>query len=501
MRAVRALPALAAFGALVVPATASAHVMQVAYNLPVPLWMYAYGATAALLASFVVVGYFVKAGAGAAPVGSHDAGGRIADLLGAPALWSGLRVLSAVLLLLTIAAGLFGTSQPASNFNITFFWVVFGLGVTYLTALVGDFYAVVNPFHALCDALGRVLPAGFFRPRIAYPPRLAYWPALALYMGLIWLELFGHAGPRQLSVVLLSYTVLSVVLAALFGIPTWLRYLELFAVFLRLVGKIAPVEIRAPQQPADPVRFRWRAPFAGLLAERPHDLSLVVFVIFMLSSTAYDGVHETVPWVTLFWKHLFPWIQTVGTAGTPRPYVAVVKTFYWWQWLMMLLSPFVYLLVYVGFMALTKTVTRGAESIGELVRAFAFTLIPIAFVYHLTHYFTLLLGQGPAIVGLASDPFGRGWNLFGTRGWGGEGVLLEAGVIWHAQVWMILIGHVVSVYLAHVEALRLFKSPRRAIWSQLPMLALMVALTTVGLWILSMPIAAGQVLQPPTASG
>jgi hypothetical protein len=37
--------------------------------------------------------------------------------------------------------------------------------------------------------------------------------------------------------------------------------------------------------------------------------------------------------------------------------------------------------------------------------------------------------------------------------------------------------------------------------SQLPMLALMVLLTTAGLWILSLPIAAGQVLEPPTTAG
>ena len=39
-----------------------------------------------------------------------------------------------------------------------------------------------------------------------------------------------------------------------------------------------------------------------------------------------------------------------------------------------------------------------------------------------------------------------------------------------------------------------------ALWSQLPMLVLMVAFTTAGLWILSLPIAAGQVQDPLPAS-
>jgi hypothetical protein len=38
------------------------------------------------------------------------------------------------------------------------------------------------------------------------------------------------------------------------------------------------------------------------------------------------------------------------------------------------------------------------------------------------------------------------------------------------------------------------------VWSQLPMLVLMVAFTTAGLWILSLPIAAGQVVVPQTSA-
>ena len=52
----------------------------------------------------------------------------------------------------------------------------------------------------------------------------------------------------------------------------------------------------------------------------------------------------------------------------------------------------------------------------------------------------------------------------------------------------IVIGHVVSVTLAHIEALRLFPTRRAALLSQLPMLVLMVAFTSTSLWILSQPI-------------
>ncbi len=124
----------------------------------------------------------------------------------------------------------------------------------------------------------------------------------------------------------------------------------------------------------------------------------------------------------------------------------------------------------------------------------------IAFVYNLSHYFTLFVGQAPAILSIVSDPFARGWDLFGTRDLGWQDYMFEAGTVWHAQVWLILAGHIVSVYLSHMEALRIFRSRREATVSQLPMLLLMMALTTIGLWILSLPIASGQVMLPPAAN-
>src|SRR5882762_1648502 len=63
-------------GALVVlPATAQAHFFVQPYSLPVPFSIYAWGASAALLASFIVVGLFASVPrlASAPPVGKLSA--------------------------------------------------------------------------------------------------------------------------------------------------------------------------------------------------------------------------------------------------------------------------------------------------------------------------------------------------------------------------------------------------------------------------------------------
>jgi hypothetical protein len=150
---------------------------------------------------------------------------------------------------------------------------------------------------------------------------------------------------------------------------------------------------------------------------------------------------------------------------------------------------------------MAKLLTKSDLSLRALALRFAFTLVPIALVYNVAHYFGELLSQGLLIIRMASDPFNAGWDLFGTSRWLTTPVVLDAGIVWHTQVAVILAGHIVSVYLAHIEALKVFPSRGRAILSQVPLLALMVLLTTLGLWILSLPIDAGVTSAPPDASG
>ena len=470
---------------------AEAHSFGTIYNLPIPFWMYAFAASATLALSFVMVGFFVTAQNAQRNFRSVE----IPDALPG-AGWSILRGLSVLLLLMTMLTGLFGAQRPFNNFSLTFFWIAFVLGFAYLTALVGDIYEFINPWRVLCDWTERVRPAAF-DGRIRYPAWLAYYPALALYMAFIWLELFGHTTPRSLGLVLLGYTILNFAAAALFGAEAWFRYGEFFAVFFRLLGKISPIAYASGRARGAPTTVRLRLPFLGLLEESADHPSILLFVLFMLSSTAFDGVHETLPWVQVFWKYAYPAMAWAIT----RPYPFFVGLYYDWQWLMLWLSPFVYFAIYLFFIALTKVVTGSKRSLRDLALQLTYSLIPIALVYHISHYFTLLFTDAPRLLSLISDPLAFGWNLFGTAKLLQQPITVPARFVWHAQVGLIVVGHLVSVYLAHAQALWLFPGRRKALWSQFPMLVLMVAFTTAGLWILSLPIGAGQVQDPlPTSS-
>jgi hypothetical protein len=112
--------------------------------------------------------------------------------------------------------------------------------------------------------------------------------------------------------------------------------------------------------------------------------------------------------------------------------------------------------------------------------------VPIALAYHLAHYLSYLLIQGQAALPPLSDPFGLGWDLFGTRGREIDIAIIEMRTVWAVAVASIVVGHVIAVVVAHIEAQRAYGA--RALRSQGPLIVLMIAYTAFSLWILSQPI-------------
>lgn len=470
---------------LAAPVTAQAHSFGKLYNLPVPFWMYVYGAAAALLLSFLVVGFFVSSHAEGRQAQTHELP-RILALLRRLRLLPALKFLSVFSLLLCVLTGFFGNADPYRNFSMTFFWVIFVLGFSYLCAFTGDLYAVINPWQVITDSLGRI-SRRYTQGRWKYPAALAYWPALALYMGFIWIELFMFNRPVTVAKMLSAYTALNLAGVWAFGSTAWFRYCEFFSVFLRLIARMAPLDFR-PASEGQRATLKLRAPFIGLVQTRSESFSLLLFVLFMLSSTAFDGLHATVIWFKMFWADTYN-VLTPLLGNKPIYFYAKLLPWYMaLQTFCLLISPFLYLAVYVLFVAMAKWITRSHYSVRELSLRFAFSLLPIALVYNITHYFTLILTQGVKIISLLSDPFGFGWNLLGTADLYRAPILPSMGLVWHTQVGLIIFGHIVSVYLAHLEALQIFPTRIKAALSQLPMLVLMVLFTTIGLWVLAQPL-------------
>jgi hypothetical protein len=467
------LPAGAAVAiGLLLPALAQAHSFGRTYNLPIPLWLYIYGASAALVLSFVVFALWRPGPRAQTP--------HIQWMLPAAGTWSrgALQGLGVFALGLAIAAGLYGTPNPYRNWSMTAFWIVFVLGLFYASAFLGNLYRPVNPWAALL-AWGRRLGLG--KPRLVWPRWLGHFPAVALYTGFIALELFGAGTPRSLALALTGYTVLTLVGAALFGTRRWLQRAEFFSLLFRQVARMALVAWRRGSDGR--LRLALRAPTAGLL--RPvADMGLVVFILFMLSSTAFDGLKDTVTWNSLYWETLVPTLLPESADNMVQAYPMLARLQLALNASLLVISPLLYLAVCMAFLALGRLVDGNKLPLATAMRQLAPTLIPIVVAYHASHYFTLLLTQAPQFLTLSLDPLG--WSTAVRRA--GPPWTPSPGVVWHTQVALILIGHVISVAACHFQARDLALSPLRRVAGQLPLLLLMVGMTSFGLWVLAQPV-------------
>src|SRR5947207_13594550 len=154
-------------GAAYLPCEATlAHFMTQPYLLPIPFWMYAYACTATLVVTFAVLGYFSGTNTQAAAVRTWEVPATIPWSAIGRWMLNLLRIGAVGCLLLTVTAGLFGSLLPTENAAIMLFWIVFMLGFTYLTALVGDLYRLINPWRTLLDCAER-FGVDFSKVRVA----------------------------------------------------------------------------------------------------------------------------------------------------------------------------------------------------------------------------------------------------------------------------------------------------------------------------------------------
>ncbi len=122
---------------------------------------------------------------------------------------------------------------------------------------------------------------------------------------------------------------------------------------------------------------------------------------------------------------------------------------------------------------------------GLSTREFVLSLVPIALVYEVAHYFSLFVIQGQFAVPLLSDPLGRGWDVVGTADVTPNLAVLSPNTIWYVQAGALVAGHVAGLAVAHDRAVAVFSERDDALRSQYAMLALMVLYTVGGLWLLS----------------
>ncbi|HEX2264987.1 MAG TPA: fenitrothion hydrolase [Solirubrobacterales bacterium] len=450
-----------------------AHALSAREDLPVPAWLFAWGASIVLIVSFFALAAGWRSPRFEQRYERPLGAGLSRALLGLPAqIVCGL--VGVFLLGVAIYAGLEGTVAPDRNFALTFLFVTCWLGFPFFSAILGDVFRPFNPWRAI----GRAAGAGFRaiagqRPaHLAYPERLGRWPAAIGLLAVVWLEvIYGSGGvvlePETAAVAALVYSVYTLAMMAAFGVEEWCDRGEVFSVYFGMFGRLGIFGTRDG-------RLERRRPFSAATSWATVPGSAAV-VIASIATTSFDGASEGAIRDPI--ETVYEWLADAGIGLTGSLRLS--------ETLFMLLCFAAVALVYTLGVRGMRTVP-GAPSLSTLRAGFAPTLIPIALAYLVAHYFSLFVFQEQAqFTYLLSDPLGTGADLFGTAGAGVDYNVISANTIWYVQVASLVVGHVIGLMLAHDRALVYWSDYRKATASQYWMLAVMVAFTCFGLYLLS----------------
>jgi polyferredoxin len=498
----------------------------------IPLWVFYAGAAFVMLVSFAALA--ATSARPAAARASSEVAYPVSNLLDRPMLglllgWRAFRTflqaIVAAIFVLVILAGLFGRQQGGSNIATVVTWTYWWILLIVFVMLFGKAWCYICPWDAIADWLER-------RPWRRAAPRLNaglkwprawrnLYPATALFLGLTWLELgYGvTTRPEWTAYLGLLMFLLSFGAILLFERRSFCRYGCLVGRIAGLYSLFASLEVRARDTKVCRTKCRTYECYAGSAAAdpcptfqflggltkntycivclecvracphenvainiRPFGRDLVkpsgvrvdeaAMVIVMLAMSTFHGITMTPVWAQIIGaieaRASLTYLPafTIGMAG----FLAALA------------------FLYVGFVALSYAVARTPDvTLRQLAIRYSYSFLPIALFYHLAHNAQHFFVEGGTLVPVLSDPFGWGWNLFGTAN-AATNPLLPAWGVWALMVAFILIGHVWSLAAGHRIAAHVFPTRALAIRSELPLLAGMIAYSILSLWIVAQPM-------------
>ena len=451
----------------VAPEAAMAHGLVGKQDLPIPRWLFAWAAAVVLVVSFVGLATLW-------PKPRLESAGerRLLRVPGAAALDVLLGALGVAFFGFMVYAGFAGTQTASANLAPTTIYVLFWVGLAFAAVLFGDVFRAINPWLAVARLVSWVsgrLGAGSGAEPLAYPARVGRWPAAIGILAFAWVELSytGRDDPSILATMALAYAAVQLVGMTVYGIEPWTRHADAFSVYFGLFARLSPL--------------RWER---GTLFARPPlsgvpglDMvpGTVALLCVMIGTTSFDGFSQGRAWTSIApdLQARFLDLGLTQEQGLEAAYtVGLVSA--------VLIVGILYRLGIAGMRSVDRS-----HSATELAGRFAHTLLPIALAYVVAHYFSLLAYQGQATAYLASDPLGDGSDIFGTASKTIDYTVLSANGVWYVQVGALLLGHVSGLVLAHDRALTVYARARDATRSQYWMLAVRVAFTSLGLWLLS----------------
>ena len=341
-----------------------------------------------------------------------------------------------IILFLLVAPGIFGNESSKTSVAPLILWVFLWIGVPVLGLLFGDIYSKFNPLN-------------LFSLKSEKPESVYF--ACILFIGLTWFELVWKKPGNPLNIAIVLITLFVCVNLLRYFLKKSLIEVDPLLLLHYLYSKLKLFNSRP--------YFRSLLDNIGNLAKLK---GIEYFVLLMIGTVTYDGLRETTFWYNQFGSRT----DDMGFST------------------MMFLIMNLGTILFYRFACFFAIKVGGSDlELNHVSNLFGHTMLPIAFAYHVTHYLTLLLFESQTFFYRFNDPIGIGMNILNVE----EPTInyfIEPLVIWGIQVAVTLLGHMLSVVLAHDLAVKLF-GHQQSDKTQYIFLFITVALTLQALFVLS----------------
>jgi NADPH-dependent glutamate synthase beta subunit-like oxidoreductase len=225
--------------------------------------------------------------------------------------------------------------------------------------------------------------------------------------------------------------------------------------------------------PHDNISFRTRLFAQDLLKHRKMDEAFKSFI--MLGA----GL--------LFATIFFGWWNSLKDIADPLGSTLLEGPFNWSDWLIYVLMVWGSILIVIPgihlvFSWLSRT-AAGAKrvSLRKLFVDYAYALVPLGLTVWIGFGVGMIMIQGSLVISTISDPFGWGWDLFGTRDYPWQPYAPH--LVPYIQWGFLLLGLIGSTYTGWKLSLQNFGALGKALKAMVPMMVFFVGLTVVFMYV------------------
>ena len=457
-------------------------------------------------------------------------GKNIQRIITRPTVITLLRIFTAAIFLLVIAAGLFGTQVPERNIATTLTWTLWWSGVVISVFFVGSAWCAICPWDAIATWLvrRRLWKRGSMLSslNLRVPKAIRnIWPALGMFVVLTWLELgYGvTVSPYATALLALLIVVLATMSLAVYERKAFCRYFCAVGRTLGAYGGIAPIALR-PIDNAVCANCKTLECFNGSQDIEPCPTHLVMGSLKQNTyCTSCGACTQSCPHQNVSWQ-----IRNIGDEITysSRPHwdeswfilgllsLTIFHGFtmmpYWEGWMQQLayfigdsgrlltsfsigmgVAMLIPVLLYSACITWLQHIAGKQEEWKRVFSSMALSVLPLAFAYHIAHNLSHLVRESQGFLSIIVNPFGTDTLPLSMHEIHMRHMnpAVDDSIVFALQATLILFGFWMALKILRHRLPQLNTSGELVSrWAFMPMLLFISSMSMVNLWLLMQPM-------------